>query len=448
VTADPELHAVLVRGLGLFVPLLALVALGVWRPPSRSETAAMIVAGAWALLTLIPLNLVALRVGWWTFHTDGAVWLGMPMDLIVAWVILWGPLPALLLRLLPVPLLTALLVWADILLMPLAEPVVDLSRLWLVGEFAGAAVCLIPALLLAYWTREGQLVHARVWAQAALAFGLMVVLPLLVLGVVPSGPTVFAGAQAVALAGLPGLAAAREFARVGAGTPLPYDPPVRLVTSGPYAYVRNPMQTSMTAVYLVLAALLREPALLLLGLSALVYGAGFADWHESGQLRAAFGRRWTDYSSGVRAWLPRWRPWPGRTPGVLYVAADCAMCRGLGAWIAARSPVALDLRPAAEHPEILYRVTYETPDGARWSGASAVARALEHLHLGWALAGWALDLPGPRHFAQLCADAFGSGPRPSRAPRAEGKEAGVAEAGAAEAEAAGTGTAAGTADRV
>ncbi|RKS07638.1 protein-S-isoprenylcysteine O-methyltransferase Ste14 [Nocardiopsis sp. Huas11] len=424
---DPELHATLVRGLGLFGPLLALVALGAWRVPSRRETAAMIVSGAWALLTLLPLNLVALHVGWWTFHADGAIWLGMPMDLLVAWVILWGPLPALLLRVLPVPLLTALLVWADILLMPLAAPVVDLSRLWLVGEFAGAAVCLIPALLLAYWTREGQLVHARVWAQAGLAFGLMVALPLVVLGVVPSGPTVFAGAQLVLIAGLPGLAAAREFARVGAGTPLPYDPPVRLVTSGPYAYLRNPMQTSMIAVYLVLAALLREPALLLLGLSALIYGAGFADWHEGGQLRAAFGRRWTDYRSAVRPWLPRWRPWPGRTPGVLYVAADCAVCRGVGAWIAARSPVALDLRPAAEHPEVLYRLTYQTPDGARWSGVSAFARALEHLHLGWALTGWALDLPGLRHFAQIGADVFGAGPRPSRPPHADVPGAGSQE---------------------
>ncbi|MCK9872726.1 isoprenylcysteine carboxylmethyltransferase family protein, partial [Nocardiopsis dassonvillei] len=101
-------------------------------------------------------------------------------------------------------------------------------------------------------------------------------------------------------------------------------------------------------------------------------------------------------------------------------AADCAMCRGLGGWLAARAPVALEPRPAAEHPEVLYRLTYENPEGLRWSGVSALARALEHLHLGWALAGWALDLPGVRHFAQLCADAFGAGPRPSREPLGEG----------------------------
>jgi hypothetical protein len=88
-------------------------------------------------------------------------------------------------------------------------------------------------------------------------------------------------------------------------------------------------------------------------------------------------------------------------------------------WFARRSPVLLEIRPAAEHPDVLYRVTYEVPGPAgtprvRAQGVAAVARGLGHVHLGWALAGWALDLPGVRHFAQLGADAFGAGPRPSR----------------------------------
>ncbi|WP_017573085.1 methyltransferase family protein [Nocardiopsis halotolerans] len=431
------LPATLVRGIGLFVPLLALVGLCLWRVPRPRETAAMLVAGAWALLTLVPLNLYALHAGWWSFHAEGAVWLGVPVDLLLAWAVLWGALPALMLRLLPVPLLTGLLVWVDVIVMPLAEPVVVLGPLWLLGEFTGSALCLIPALLLAYWTRVGQLVHARTWAQAALVFGLMVVLPLTALDALP-GPgtgsdTVFVAAQLLALVCLPGLAAAREFARVGGGTPLPFDPPSRLVTSGPYAYLRNPMQSTIAAVYLVLAPLTGNPWLLLGALVALAYGAGFAAWHEGGRLREAFGRDWEAYRAGVRPWLPRWRPWPGRTPGVLYVAADCDMCRGLGDWLTVRAPVALERRPASEHPEVLYRLTYQTPDGLRWSGVSALARALEHLHLGWAFTGWAIDLPGVRHLAQLCADALGAGPRPSREPGAEPGSGEGARAGGDEA---------------
>ncbi|MCY9787599.1 isoprenylcysteine carboxylmethyltransferase family protein [Nocardiopsis sp. EMB25] len=417
---SPELHAGLVRGLGLFVPLLLFTGLCLWRAPRRRETAAVIVASAWSLLTLVPLNLYAPHTGWWTFHTDGAEWRGIPLDLLLAWVVLWGALPALLLRLLPVPLLAGLLVWIDVILMPLADPVIDLGTFWLAGELTGATVTLIPALLLAYWTRNGQLVHARVWTQATLAGGLMVALPILVLGPeVPSGPEALAGAQLLLLAGLPGLAAAREFARVGGGTPLPYDPPERLVTSGPYAFVRNPMQTSLVVVHLLLAVLLREPLVLLLAVSAAVYSVGVAAWHEGAQLRERFGADWTAYRSRVRPWLPRWRPWPGRTRGVLHVDANCALCLTLARWFTVRSPIALDIRPAAEHPDVLYRLTYETPDGLRWSGVSALARALEHLNLGWALTGWAIDLPGVRHLVQLCGDAFGAGPHPARAPRAD-----------------------------
>ncbi|MFL1427591.1 MULTISPECIES: methyltransferase [unclassified Nocardiopsis] len=434
---NPELPALLVRGIGLLTPVLPLAILCLWRPPRPREIAAMIVSTSWALLTLIPLNLYALHAGWWSFHAEGAVWAGLPVDLLLAWALLWGALPAMLLRFLPVPLLTALLVWADIIVMPLAEPVVVLSGTWLLGEFVGSALCLIPALMLAYWTRKGRAVRARMWAQAVLSFGLMVVLPVAALGILPgtgtgtgpsTGPTtdITTGTalpgglpvalQLLGLAALPGLAAAREFARVGRGTPLPYDPPERLVTSGPYAYLSNPMQTTMVAVYLVLAAVFADPRLLYGAVVAVAYGAGFASWHESERLRESFGPAWDRYRSGVRAWLPRWRPWPHRAAGTLYVAADCSMCQGVRTWIEARSPVALRIRDAHEHPEVLYRLTYENPEGVRWSGPSALARALDHLNFGWAFTGWILDLPGVRHFVQLSTDAFGAGPRPARTP--------------------------------
>jgi hypothetical protein len=208
----------------------------------------------------------------------------------------------------------------------------------------------------------------------------------------------------------------RELAAVGHGTPLPYDPPSRLVTSGPYAYVRNPMQTAITAGYAGLALTFGEPALLFGALTAVVYSAGLGEWHESAQLNRAFGARYLGYRAAVRPWLPRWRPAPVAPAATLWIAADCDPCTGVAAWFDRRAPVGLELRPAAEHADLLYRITYEAP-GVRAQGVVAVARALGHVHLGWALAGWALDLPGVRHFAQLCADAFGAGPRPSRPSR-------------------------------
>ena len=70
----------------------------------------------------------------------------------------------------------------------------------------------------------------------------------------------------------------------------------------------------------------------------------------------------------------------------------------------------------------LRRLTYVAADGTTERGIRAFARALEHIHLGWALAGWVLRLPVVDRFAQLLLDAVGGGPRdldpaaPRRAP--------------------------------
>lgn len=421
---DPGTAAVVVRGAAVAGPLLVVVALCVRRAPSPRTVGAAVTATAWAALLLLPLNVAAPSFGWWTFHATGAVWFGMPVDLWLGWSLLWGAVPTLVLSQLrsgqgggtgALVLLTAALVWLDLALMPLGEPVVVLGGAWLAGEALGIATALVPALLLARWTLRRTHVVLRAWGQAVWAGGLLLALPVLALSPEPRwpAPVTSIGVQLTLLACLPGLAAMRELAAVGRGTPLPYDPPSRLVTSGPYAYLRNPMQATIAASYAGLALTFGEPALLLGTLVAVGYSAGLGEWHEGEQLRRAFGPPYQTYRTAVRPWLPRWRPAPVLPAATLWVAADCVECTGVARWFAHRGPVNLEIRPAAYHPEVLYRITYESP-AVRAQGVAAVARALAHVHLGWALAGWALDLPGVRHFAQLGADAFGAGPRPSR----------------------------------
>ena len=45
------------------------------------------------------------------------------------------------------------------------------------------------------------------------------------------------------------------------------------------------------------------------------------------------------------------------------------------------------------------------------AAAAAIARALEHIHFGWALVGFALRLPIVCALAHLLADASGAAPR-------------------------------------
>jgi hypothetical protein len=156
------------------------------------------------------------------------------------------------------------------------------------------------------------------------------------------------------------------------------------------------------------------------GVMAVLYGAGFAAGDEHVDLEARLGSAWLTYSRAVRSWWPRWRPLDpaslslaGYAAPVLYVAEECGPCSEVRAWFAARSPVALRIVAAEQHPSrSLTRVTYDPGDGTGDSeGVAALARALEHLNFGWALVGMFVRLPGLCAALQLIADASGGGPR-------------------------------------
>lgn len=405
------MSAALIRGVAVMAPLLAVMVAAAARRPGERGVAAALVATGWNVLALAAVNALALEAGWWSFHARGGVVHGVPVDLLLGWAVLWGAVPALVAPRAPVPLTAAVLAWLDLALMPLAEPVLVLGPGWLAGESLAIACSLLPGLLVARWTGEGRALPARAAVQVVLAGGLGLALPVLLTGVWRQPAWVLAVvAQVMAVPMALGLAAVREFAVRGGGTPLPYDPPRRLVTGGPYAYVRNPMQVAMTAGYLVLGML--DPVFLAAAGIAFAYGAGLAAWYEGEQLDGRFGAEWHAYRRAVRPWLPRLRPAtpPASPPATLHVRAACGRCAAVGGWFERREPVALRIAAAEDHPRELVRITYETAGGDTAEGVAALARALTHVHLGWAVCGWLLMLPGLGWFVQLCLDAFGAGP--------------------------------------
>jgi protein-S-isoprenylcysteine O-methyltransferase Ste14 len=226
-------------------------------------------------------------------------------------------------------------------------------------------------------------------------------------------------AQALTATGLLGLTAVQEFVTRGGGTPVPFDPPRRLVTTGVYAYARNPMQLSAVVTLLLLGFILRNLWVAAAGVMAHLYSAGLAGWDENEDLQRRFGQDWTGYRRHVRAWVPRFRPWhrPGEPDSRLFVARSCEMCREVGGWFARRGAQGLVVVPAETHASgALRRITYEPGDGTRAStGMEAVARALEHVHFGWALLGFLMRLPLVCQLVQVLADASGAAPRTIRA---------------------------------
>jgi protein-S-isoprenylcysteine O-methyltransferase Ste14 len=94
------------------------------------------------------------------------------------------------------------------------------------------------------------------------------------------------------------------FARIGRGTPAPFDPPRRLVVQGPYRFVRNPMYIG-AGLALAGAALFYE-SLSLLGYAAIFFLAAhlFVVLYEEPALRQTFGQEYKAYCDRVSRWHP------------------------------------------------------------------------------------------------------------------------------------------------
>lgn len=93
--------------------------------------------------------------------------------------------------------------------------------------------------------------------------------------------------------------------RRGRGTPLPSECASRLVTSGPYAFVRNPMAVAALGQGLAVAMILGS------WLTAGYMAIGTIYWHlavrpaEELDLQARFGAAYEMYRARVRCWVPR-----------------------------------------------------------------------------------------------------------------------------------------------
>jgi protein-S-isoprenylcysteine O-methyltransferase Ste14/predicted DCC family thiol-disulfide oxidoreductase YuxK len=121
-----------------------------------------------------------------------------------------------------------------------------------------------------------------------------------------------------------------EFDLAGGGTPLPWDHPRRLVRSGPYAFVGNPMQIS--ALGMAVALLLWRPSFLMLmyvinmsAISAILFRA-----MERQHLPGKFGKAWTAYASKVKDWRPKWAA-VGHP--ILFYDGDCGLCQRSLIWL-------------------------------------------------------------------------------------------------------------------
>jgi protein-S-isoprenylcysteine O-methyltransferase Ste14 len=101
------------------------------------------------------------------------------------------------------------------------------------------------------------------------------------------------------------------FAARGKGTLAPWDPPRKLVVSGPYRYVRNPMISGVLFIIAGQALVHGSRTLGMWFLTFLVINQIYFMISEEPMLESRFGKDYRVYKENVPRWIPRLRPWKG-----------------------------------------------------------------------------------------------------------------------------------------
>ncbi|KRQ00930.1 methyltransferase family protein [Bradyrhizobium manausense] len=122
-------------------------------------------------------------------------------------------------------------------------------------------------------------------------------------------PIRFVGVTLI-IAGVPGiLDSFARFALEGLGTPAPIAPPQKLVVTGLYRYVRNPIYIAVVAVVFGQALLFGDWRLLWYGALLWLFFHVWVVMIEEPTLKQTFGTEYENFQTSVPRWIPRLPPW-------------------------------------------------------------------------------------------------------------------------------------------
>jgi len=102
-----------------------------------------------------------------------------------------------------------------------------------------------------------------------------------------------------------------RFALEGRGTPAPVAPTERLVVSGLYRFVRNPMYVAVLSAILGQALLFGSTRVLWYAAAVALAFHLFVTLYEEPTLRGRYGAEYEAYRRAVGRWWPRLSPWRG-----------------------------------------------------------------------------------------------------------------------------------------
>jgi hypothetical protein len=167
-----------------------------------------------------------------------------------------------------------------------------------------------------------------------------------------------------------------------------------VVTSGPYAFMANPMQIISAFFMAVLALYARSWGLALIALMFAIFDTVYATWYNRAHIALAMPDAWSRYRSSVKEWRMRWQPHVDAEAEILISPAgparavwDCAW-----PWFSRhlRGRFVVSSGPLATFGRLTYR---RVADGVEDHGVRAAARILEHAPAPLAMIAWAIRFP-------------------------------------------------------
>lgn len=315
----PEPLMLALRWLLLIGPIALVVVMAFVRQTSTREK----IGGLFAFLYGVPMifitHALAVYLGWWRYGWDALMLQGLPVDIIIGGAILFGPgLYFCFPKVGPLMICLPIVIGLHATLFRALEPLVFAGRFWFAGVVFVFVTAHTPAIYLAKWTAEDRHLALRCALLAIMTGGMILaVLPALIMQAMggdwallhrPVWSTILA-ALFISLVSVIGLAANQMLCVQGEGTPIPLDPTKRLVRSGIYAYVSNPMQLSAALIWIILGIYLGNFWIVAAAGMAWVFVQGMVRWHHRHDLQKRFPDGWPGYKKNVPEWVPRWKPW-------------------------------------------------------------------------------------------------------------------------------------------
>lgn len=366
----------------------------------RNDTRALfggLFAFLYGLGTIFVTHELAAYMGWWRYGGGTLMFRDIPADILIGGALAFGPVLAFAFpKLSPLVLLTPIVIGLHGTLFLSLPPLLYPGTNWFFGVVVVFVTAHLPALYLAQWTATRRHLPFRA-ALLAIGFGCLafVVLPSAIMeamggdwALIERSPLLLAaGAVAIAICCVPGLAAVQMFALYGNGTAIPLDPTERLVRVGIFAFVRNPMQLCSALVWIILGVVLGNVWIAFAAVMAWVFVAGMVRWHHRYDLLLRFPEGWTEYIAHVPEWRPRWRPWIKHAAALTYDPSSVAQSAFVHS-LQRLAVTGLDIRSAAG------AMTYSCDaEGVhRLDGLGAAGMALHHTQFVGAMFGAALLL--------------------------------------------------------